>query len=52
MFVLLEEIMKCAAEMGSGAMMYIPPRFKTTGSEIRKLFGGYTNRHTDSKEIL
>jgi hypothetical protein len=41
--------MECAADMGSGAMIYIP-RFMKTGSGIQKLVGR-THRHTDSMEI-
>jgi hypothetical protein len=41
--------MKCAAEMGSGAMIYIPS-FINTGSGIQKLIGGI-HRHPDSMEI-
>jgi hypothetical protein len=39
--------MKCVAEMGSGALIYIPSLIKT-GSGIQKLIGG-TDRHTDRK---
>jgi hypothetical protein len=39
MLVILERIMKYAAEMGSGAMMYIP-RFKNIGSGIQKMLEG------------
>jgi hypothetical protein len=46
--------MKYAAEMGSGAMIYIPSFIKP-GSGIQKLMmEGYTcrhKRHTDSKVI-
>jgi hypothetical protein len=42
--------MKYAVEMGSDALIYIPSFIKT-GSSIQKLTGGYTYRHTDSKEI-
>jgi hypothetical protein len=38
--------MKCAVEMGSGAMVYIPSFIKI-GSAVLKLIGGYT----DSIEI-
>jgi hypothetical protein len=41
--------MKYAAEMGSGAMIYIPS-FVKIGSGIQKLMGGI-HRHTDSKMI-
>jgi hypothetical protein len=41
--------MKCAVEMGSGAMIHIPS-FITIGSGIQKLIGG-THRHTDSMVI-
>jgi hypothetical protein len=44
--------MKCAVEMGSGAMMYIPSYIKI-GSGIPKLIEGdsQTHKHTDSMEI-
>jgi hypothetical protein len=41
--------MKCAVEMGSGAMMYIP-NFMKIGSGIQKLIWGI-HRHTDSMEL-
>jgi hypothetical protein len=41
--------MKYAAEMSSGAMIYIPSLIKI-GSAIQKLIGGI-HRHTDSMEI-
>jgi hypothetical protein len=41
--------MKCAVEMGSGAMVYIPSFIKTA-SGIQKLIGGIY-RHTDRMEI-
>jgi hypothetical protein len=41
--------MKYAAEMGSGAMIYIPNSIKI-GSGIEKLMGGI-HRHTDSRVI-
>jgi hypothetical protein len=41
--------MKYTAEMGSGAMIYIPV-FIRIGSGIQKLIGGI-QRHTDSKVI-
>jgi hypothetical protein len=41
--------MKYAAEMGSGAMIYIPS-FIHIDSGIRKLIGGI-HRHTDSMVI-
>jgi hypothetical protein len=38
--------MKYAAEMGSGAMVYMP-RFIKIGPDIQKLiWGGYTNTQT------
>jgi hypothetical protein len=37
--------MMCAAEMGSGAMIYIPS-FVKIGSGIEKLMGGYTDTQT------
>jgi hypothetical protein len=39
-----------AAEMGSGAMIYIPSIIKT-GSGIQKLIGGF-HRRKDSMEIV
>jgi hypothetical protein len=42
--------MKCAAEMGSGAMMCIP-RFKKLVQAFKSCCRGYTNRHTGSKEF-
>jgi hypothetical protein len=42
--------MKYAAEMGSGAMMYIPSFIKI-GSGIQKLMAGATWGYTDSKVI-
>jgi hypothetical protein len=43
--------MKYAAEMGSGAMTYIPSFIKT-GSGIQKLMGGgEDHRQSDSMEI-
>jgi hypothetical protein len=42
--------MKYAAEMGSGAMTYIP-NFIKIGSGIEKLMEGDIHRHTDRKEI-
>jgi hypothetical protein len=41
--------MKCAVEMGSGAMIYIPSFIKI-GSTFQKLIGGI-HRDTDSMEI-
>jgi hypothetical protein len=41
--------MKCAAEMGSNAMIYILSFIKV-GSGIQKLTGGI-HRHTDNKVI-
>jgi hypothetical protein len=41
--------MKCAVEMGSGAMIYLPS-FIEIGSGIQKLIGRIP-RHTDSMEI-
>jgi hypothetical protein len=44
--------MKCAVEMGSGAMKYIP-NFINISSAIRKLMGGYTDtQHGDLIGIL
>jgi hypothetical protein len=44
--------MKCAVEMGSGAMVY-RPSFIKIGSAIQKLMGGggYAYRHTERKAI-
>jgi hypothetical protein len=42
--------MKCAVEMGAGAMTHIPSFIKI-GSGVRKLIGGYTDTQTDRKEI-
>jgi hypothetical protein len=42
--------MKYAAEMGSGAMIYIPS-FITIGSGIQKFIGRGVHRHTDRMEI-
>jgi hypothetical protein len=43
--------MKYAAEMGSGAMIYIPSFIKS-GSGIQKLMGGGgRHRHTGSRAI-
>jgi hypothetical protein len=44
-----EGFMKCAAEMGSGVMIYIPS-FINIGSGIQKLNGG-VHRHTHSMVI-
>jgi hypothetical protein len=41
--------MKCAIEMDSGGMMYIPS-FINIGSGVQKLITG-THRHTDSTGI-
>jgi hypothetical protein len=43
--------MKCAVEMGSGAMIYIPSFIKT-GSGVQKLIRGDTQTHTDSMKII
>jgi hypothetical protein len=40
--------MKCAVEMGSGAMIYIP-NFIKIGSAFKSLYGGHTD--TNSKVI-
>jgi hypothetical protein len=37
--------MKCAVEMGSGAMIYVLSFIKI-GSDIQKLMGGYTDTQT------
>jgi hypothetical protein len=37
--------MKCAFEMGSGAMIYIPSFIKI-GPGIQELMGGYTDTET------
>jgi hypothetical protein len=45
--------MKCAVEMGSGAMIYIPSFIKI-GSTIQNLMEGWDSQiqgHTDSMEI-
>jgi hypothetical protein len=42
--------MKYAAEMGSGAMVYIPS-FRKIGSGIQKLTVRGIHRHTESKVI-
>jgi hypothetical protein len=41
--------MKCAVEMGSGAMIYIPSFIKISSS-IQELIGGHI--HTDSVVIV
>jgi hypothetical protein len=41
-----EGYMKHAVEMGSGAVMYIPPSFMKTGSGIRKLMEGDSQTHS------
>jgi hypothetical protein len=43
--------MNYAVEMGSGAMTYTPSFIKI-GSDIQKLMGGYTYRHTDRRFVI
>jgi hypothetical protein len=43
--------MKCAVEIGSGAMIHIP-NFIKIGSDIQKVDKGRINRHTGGTEII
>jgi hypothetical protein len=43
--------MKCAVEMGSGGMIYIPSFIKT-GSGIQKLVGGDSPRHRQQGDLI
>jgi hypothetical protein len=44
--------MKCAVEMGSGAMIYVPS-FINIGSGIQKLIGReYTDTHRQQRDLI
>jgi hypothetical protein len=45
--------MKCAIEMGSGAMMYLNiPSFIKTGSDIQKFVGGGGGIHRKQGDLM
>jgi hypothetical protein len=44
--------MKYTVEMGSGAMIYIPPSFIKIGSDLQKLIGHDSHTHTEQGNCM